>query len=416
MANKKTLMIIGGNWEQYYLIQTVIKEGYSILLTDPDNNCPGAEYASVFEVVNPRDLTRLIAIVEKYLPVGIVADECDYSYYAARFLSAYMGLNNHPIDSVQYTTNKHWMRDKVQEVEVLQPRYFACRTLSEVKSALKFMDWPVVIKPVDNRGAFGVSIVSSEEELHTAFLQAVMNAHSREVIIEKYIEGEHITVDGCVDNLGQHYNLALASKTVTAGDKPIITEVVYPASTISSELKAYIEEVNNRVIAALDIKQGLTHSEYIIDKKGRCFLVETANRGGGVLTSAIIVPEISGVDTNKLLISQAVGNYFNVILKPSSQTIVLHFFVFKEGLLASISGLNEARSLNEVIRLDILVSKGDYLSSPKSGAARHGFVIIKAESKKAIEHVIKRLYSIIEVNYSEVNYNKLNYSEVKYVN
>jgi biotin carboxylase len=398
MNNNQTLMIVGGNWEQCYLIKTAVEDGYTVLLTDPDSNCPGARYASIFEVVNPRDLTQLIVIAEKYKPIGIVADECDYSYYAARFLSVYMNLNAHSIDSVQHTTNKHWMRDKVKEAEVLQPRYFACKTLNEVKSAIKFIDWPVVIKPVDNRGAFGVSIVNSEAELEKAFLDAVINAHSREVIVEAYIEGTHITVDGCAVDAGKHYNLAIASKKVTEGDKPIITEVVYPAD-IDVELKDHINDVNNRVVAALGITQGLTHSEYIVDKKGRCFLVESANRGGGVLTSAVIVPEISGINTNKLLIAQATGNNFNIEPYPSNAYIILHFFVFKEGKLSSISGVEKARSLIGVIRLDILVSEGDYLSAPESGAGRHGFAIVKAKSKQDVDSIIEQLYDMLEVTY-----------------
>ena len=291
----KTLMIVGGNWEQQMLVETAKSMGLTIVLTDSDIDCAAKKYADFFYQIESRNLTELLSAAKKHNVDGVIADECDYSHYAAVVIAHHLGLPNDGLAAAQVTTNKAWMREKVRDAAVMQPRFFACNTLEQSSQAVKLIGLPVIVKPVDNRGAFGVSIVRSDAELEPAFLEALMNAHSREVIVEAFIEGTHITVDGICDETGRHHNLAMASKQILPGEKPVITDVVYPAR-LSEAWATHVYGVNQKVIAALGIHSGFTHSEYIVDEKGRCFLVETANRGGGVLTSAKILPHLAGVN------------------------------------------------------------------------------------------------------------------------
>ncbi len=392
------LMIIGASWEQVPLIQKAKEMGCYVLATDSSKNAEGFIYADETATFDPRDLQTALKTAEYYQPDGITADECDYSHYAAVFISEKLGLPHDGMKSAQSTTNKLWMRQECHKMHILQPRFIGSRTIEEARNAVKIIDWPVILKPVDNRGAFGVNVATNEEELQIAFLEALMNSHSREVIVEAYIEGIHITVDGCVDNAGIHHNLAIASKKLTAGNKPIIIEVDYPAE-ISQEYKEHIQHVNSRVIEALDIKAGLTHSEYILDPKGRCFLVETANRGGGVYTSAKIVPAMSGVNLSKLLISNALGELYALDIQPYTGEVILKFFVFKPGKVTRIEGIDIASKLEGIEHFRLLIQVGDELNAPQSGAERHGFAILKAEDNRAIDTLYRKMMNSIQVHY-----------------
>ena len=394
----KTLMIVGGGWEQVSLIKAASARGLRIVLTDSSPTCPGREWADCFYSVEPRNLPELLTIAEKEHLDGITADECDYSHYAAAFIAEQLHLPGDGLTPSQYTSNKKWMRERVRDAEVMQPRFFACATLDNARSAADLIGWPIIVKPLDNRGAFGVNVVREERELERAFLDALMNAHSREVIVEAFVEGIHITVDGCVDQVGVHHNLALASKKIIPGDKPIITEVLYPADITETQAQQVLQ-TNIRVIEALCIKSGLTHSEYIIDDRGRCFLVETANRGGGVLTSALIVPRLSGVDINGLLLANALGESFAVEPVDSGSCCVLTFFVFKPGRMREVLGIDKVQLLPGVLHFRLLVEPGDELISPRSGAGRHGFAILEAQDKVALKHLYEKIENSIEVIY-----------------
>lgn len=392
-------MVIGATWEQVPLIRKAKEMGLEVLATDPRADAEGLALADSTATLDPRDLPRALDLAKRYAPDGVVADECDYSHYAAVFLSEHMGLTNDGLVAAQLTTNKQWMREACREAHIMQPRFFACRSMDEARAAARVIGWPMIVKPVDNRGAFGVNVAEDETTLRAAYLDALMNAHSRMVLVEAFIEGIHITVDGCVDQDGAHHNLGIATKRVTEGKKPIITEVNYPAE-IPNDMRDRVADANSRVVEALGIKGGLTHSEYIVDKPGRCFLVETANRGGGVLTSNVIIPLHSGVDPSELIISTALGEAYRVVPKPYRGCVALKFFVFKPGKLDSIGGVDEALAIPGVHYLRLLVKPGDVLESPRSGAGRHGFAILQAPDQEAIKRLHRDVLGTLRVAYA----------------
>jgi len=403
MKNEKgsgrRLLIIGAGWEQVPLLQRARDYGCTIVAAATDPQAEGLSLADIVEIADPRDLPRLVEIAERHGVDAVTADECDYSNYAAMVIRRVKGWRSGPISAVQFTTNKHWMRQRCKQAHIVQPRFAACRSMDEVKAAVELIDFPVIVKPVDNRGSFGVRRVDSDAELEPAFLHALMNAHSREVLVEAYIDGIHLTVDGCVDSNGIHHNLGIASKEVATGDKPIITEVVYPAE-ISADLCSLVLDTNSKVIHSLGISRGITHSEYILDDRGRCFLLETANRGGGVMTSTLILPAITGVDIPDVLIREALDMPFAIQPLSEPRAALLGFLVFRPGRIASITGVDDVRSFPGVLHLRMLVKPGDALVSPQSGAGRHGFGIFVGNSVAEVRELHRRVVDCIEVVYA----------------
>ncbi len=292
------------------------------------------------------------------------------------------------------------MRERCREQQISQPNFMLCRTVEEATEASRLIGFPVIVKPVDNRGSFGVRRVDLKENLQVAFFDAILNSNSREVLVEEYIEGTHVTVDGCVDQQGGHHNLAIATKKVTSGDKPIITEVHYPAQ-LSEEIVQDVLDSNSRVIEALGITDGLTHSEYIVDAKGNCFLVESANRGGGVLTSGKIVPALTGLDVSALLIANALGESFSVRLAPSGKHVMLGFFIFAPGIVLRIEGFDQAQTMDGVLYVFSMIRPGQLLTPPQSGAGRHGFAIVMGNSEADVADKFRRVQSAITITYEK---------------
>ena len=393
------LMIIGSTWEQIPLITKAKEMGCYILGTDSDENAEGLKYVDETAIVSPRDLFELLRIAKRFKPHGITADECDYSHFAAVYLSERLDLNNDGLDAAQNTGNKHIMRSQAAEGRIIQPRFFSCNTYRQACDAADSIGWPVIVKPHDNRGAYGVNIASNLDELKFAFQEAVMHSHSRLTIVESCINGTHITVDGCFDQNGKHYNLAIASKKTIPGKKPIICEVTYPAD-ISKDSKINILEANQNVVKALKINSGLTHSEYILDNQNRCFLVETANRGGGVWTSAIIVPILSGVNNSELLINNALNKKYKLKTKFWKGFVSLKFFIFKPGKIKNITGLDKVKKIKGVEGLRINIKNGEKITKPIGGGGRHGFIIIKAKKKLDLEKIFNKVNKTIKINYA----------------
>ena len=201
------IIIIGVGWEQIPLIKKAKTRGlYVIATTWWDKTRIPAD--KVYEV-DSRDLDQLekIMILEK--PDYILADECDYSMYAVAYLAEKFHLNGPKLKTQTITNNKFLQREYVSKTEVLQPQYKLCWDVEMAKKFAENIGYPVIVKPLDNRGSIGISRISKEEEWNDAWMLAVSHSHSRMCIVEKCINGVVITADGFCDS--EKYEFVAAS-------------------------------------------------------------------------------------------------------------------------------------------------------------------------------------------------------------
>src|SRR5690606_19768243 len=120
--------------------------------------------------------------------------------------------------------------------------------------------FPVVVKPVDNRGSFGVNRVAGAQGMETAYVDALIHAHSRLVLVEAFIPGTHITIDGyCFPRAG-HRSLGLATKGMLGGTRQVAVEIIYPGE-LPAEVCHQALANNDRVVAAMGFRYGMTHAE-----------------------------------------------------------------------------------------------------------------------------------------------------------
>jgi len=401
MENKK-ILIIGAGWEQAPMVKKAKEMGLYVIATNPQEKAAGFEFADEKIVVDPRRLEELMKIVEKRKPDAVVSDNCDYSLFATAFLGVLYNLPATSIESAQLTTNKHNMRQRCSQFDIPQPKYILAKTPQEAEEAAKEIGLPVVIKPVDNRGSFGVKIIFDAKDIKKYFLHAIANTHCRDVLIEQYIDkGVNLTIDGYAFEDG-HLNLGIASKKimVTEEQKPITKEVIYPAEIQDEFVKRALEN-NQKVVQALNIKFGATHAEYEMTKDGTPYLLEIANRGGGVMTSESIIPAIANVNMPELLLKQSLGigckkpTGFDIMKNQSS---LLYFFVLQEkGTIKEIAGIDEITNREDVLHFMLFVKPGDEIKEVQSGADRHGFFIVTGDSREQVRGKVSDVLSLLKI-------------------
>jgi len=378
------ILIINSGWEQVDLIKTAKKMGLYIIATDACRDAPGFLLADETAVVEPRDIVNLFNLALDNRIDAVVADQCDYSYYASAYIAERLGLPGSGLAAAQNTTNKKWMREACEKSGIKQPRYIPCKTLFEVKRAVEKFSFPCIVKPVDNRGNFGVNRVDETAQVESAYYEAIACSYARECLVEEFIEGTMITVDGFAFGEGVHRSLAVASKVMLGGRKRVAMEIVYPARLSTNAIKR-LQENHTKVAMALGIRTGCTHGEYMITDDGEIYLIECANRGGGCYTSSRIVPAVSGYDLSELLILTALGK--QVAPAPDAEEMkaasVLSFFKLSPGKILSIENEDKIRADENVLAFRLAVKPGDSVESITNDANRHGFVITRGSSLEA---------------------------------
>lgn len=398
------ILIIGGGWEQYALIEEAKRQGHYLIVTHPTMNTDGFSLADRFYVKDSRDIEAHLEIARTHEIDAVVTDNCDYSFYTASVVSASLGLSFATLQSAIYSNDKVAQRVSCGQHGVMQPEFYPIQTVDELHTAAEKLGFPLIIKPVDSRGTFGVTIVKYSVNLEKAFFEALINSPSRKVICERFIKGTLVTVDGfCFKN--GHKSLTVASRVFEDGPKPITKEIIYPAA-FTEELKASILESHQKVVTALDYQYGHTHGEYIVTDSGDIYLVECTNRGGGVYTSSSIVPNLTGLNLNEILINQSLGtDDFEISDKEGgymTKSSMLTFLDFEEGKVIKSINYDELVALPYVVKYRSVYSEDDMVESIENCASRHSMLVIEGQNSDATWENLKDFKEKMKIEYYQL--------------
>jgi biotin carboxylase len=394
------VLILPAGIEQVHVIRKAKAMGLFVIAADADPRAAGFPLADVTEVASPRDIDRCLAIARTHAIDAVVADQCDYSLFASACIAEILGLHAPSVRAAQFATNKRLMREEVGRAGLAQPAFRACRTLDDARQAVDVTGLPAIAKPVDNRGCFGVSTVRSPGELTDAFFEALIHAHSREVLVETFLDGTMVTVDGYCFRPDCYVALGIASKRKVGGRRNVDMEVMYPAELPHDTIRRVLD-YNRRVVEALGLTFGATHGEYLVTSDGTPYLIEIANRGGGVYTAPLIVPSLSFAPVPELLLRNAFGEFpppDGVEAAPQARSTVLGFFDFgMRGTLSSVKGVEEALAIPGVLAIHLLAQVGQPLPDITHGPSRHGFAIATGATPDETRRLVSRVRDTLRI-------------------
>ena len=121
--------------------------------------------------------------------------------------------------------------------------------------------------------------MKSVDELIQKFDKAISYSETGTVLIEQYVTGREFVVEGLVFNY-EYANLICGdTHYFDIPDVFSATTRIFP-SVANAELVQKVRDLNERIITGFGLKQGITHSEFIMDGND-IYLIETAARGGG---------------------------------------------------------------------------------------------------------------------------------------
>jgi biotin carboxylase len=238
----------------------------------------------------------------------------------------------------------------------------------------------------------------------SAFYDAIDNSPSRILICEKFITGTLVTVDGfCFSN--GHQPLAVASRVFEQGIKPVTKEIIYPAQ-FDEELNYKLLENHHKVVTALNYRYGHTHGEYIVTPEKEIYLVECTNRGGGVYTSSVIVPLLTEINLNEILLNQSLGTdsfeVKNEGLKFMKKSVMLTFLDFKvEGVIKSIN-FDHVLQLPYVVRFRSIYGENDMVESIENCASRHSMLVLKGKDVSETYENLREFKAELKVEYHKL--------------
>jgi biotin carboxylase len=396
MSAKNVLMINLG-WEQQPLVRAIVARGCKIFGVHSGQPEDGIPLEDVL-VCDLRDLDAILTYARQVQPDAVVSDQCDYSMFAQSVVAEQLGLPGPTVRQAQVATNKLIQRTVARDAGLLVPAFAPTTSVQEARAVAERIGYPVVFKPVDNRGSFGVNKVSTPDQVDAFFFDALVNSFSRIVLVEKFIRGVHITVDGYAFPTAGCRSLTCATKQLLGSERQVAMDIMYPGE-MAPALRAKSMRVNETVNNTLGFSFGMTHSEYMVTPDEDVYLIESANRGGGCFTSELIVPANCGIDVVEQLVGDALGESVDRYTTPAENGVLLKFFRFDAGTIKAINGVDRLLATPGVLAFRLAVKPGDVIHPITTDGNRHGFLILN-DNGPDIRAVAEHLMELVSIEYA----------------
>jgi biotin carboxylase len=275
------------------------------------------------------------------------------------------------------------MREIWSENNLSSPKHIVFKKGDEINDLVGEIGFPCVLKPTDSGGSGrGISIIKSPKDINEAYDFAYSYARNGRFIIEEYIEGIEFTIETFTINC-KTYFLTMSDKVKPNLKTRVATSLNYPAN-IKKEVKIKVENLVSAALQKLEIKNGIAHTEIIIDKNNTPYLIETGARGGGGHIFHTIIEEVTGINA-PVLQAKWLTNQPLSISKIKNRGCCYRFFNPQRGILKSVDNIKEAKSIKGVLDLCIVKKIGDEVGNLQNSLHRAGYVVTNgANREKAI--------------------------------
>lgn len=266
--------------------------------------------------------------------------------------------------------------------------------------------YPIIIKPVDGSGAYGISICNSKEELLGKIREAEKHSEDKQIIAERYLtdKEEITTVYFIID--GTPYLASVADRLVKTFDEAVIplpVGYIWPSKYLSLYCDTVDEKMKN-AIREMGLQNGMLFIQSIV-KDGIIYPYDIGFRLSGT-QEHLILEEVCGYSPLKLLVDYAFEGEFpdkeSLIEKidPEFKQYACNItFLAKPSTIHTFEGLDEVVKMEGVIRLIKNKLEGETIPESALGTLNQVAIRVfaKANDLKSLNRLIEEIVSKIKV-------------------
>ncbi len=372
---KTTILILGGGAMQIPAITIAKEMGWTTIVADGIIDVPGKDYADYFEHIDLKDSKGMIKAALSYKNStgldGVFTAGTDFSETVARVAEA-ADLPGISIEAAINASNKVKMRDAFRKHGISSPLFTSVRDVSSLdceKIINSGIEFPMVVKPVDNMGSRGIRRTDNCNQLKDAVKDALLFSRSGNVIIEEYLEGPEFSIDALIYN-NEITICGFADRHIYY--PPYFIEMGHTIPSITdANVSEEIFDTFRAGVRALGISKGAAKGD-IRFSRGKPYIGEIAARLSGGYMSGWTFPYSSGVELTKGALKIAVGQHPGNLSPLFSKTTAERAFISVPGVIQDIIGLEKIKNNKNLKELFLRVSVGDKVRFPENNVEKAG--------------------------------------------
>lgn len=391
----KKIMILGAGTYQVPLIQTARRMGlYTIVVSIPGDYQGFALADKIYEL-DTRDKERILEAAREEQIDGICTSGTDVAVSTIGYVCEKMGLSGIPQEAAAILTDKALMKEAFLKGGVSASTGMRVYSLAEARGAAERIGYPVVVKRVDSSGSRGITVVEQPEKLEEAYHYASERSTRDYVLVEGFIRGTEIGVDGFVQD-GQLVFLAPHTKFVYRGKNTTIPVGHAFPYHCTQEVYDEIGRQMQAAVTASGADQCSVNADVFVDGN-KVSIIEMGGR-----TGATCIPELIsiyyGFDFYEKMLRSALGEQVEFNCTGSQPCMAKLLLSPVEGKITSIDkgGIRALEEQGVTISLDFPV--GHKVFAMADGTDRIGHIIARTEDESQLDAWMMQVYRCICVN------------------
>lgn len=343
-------------------------------------------------IVYDGDMDLLREHLQKYHIKCVIAG-AESGVELADQLSELLGTFSNGTQYSKARRNKFIMNETIRQAGLNAVSQLKSNDINEITKWANHNRYPVVIKPIASMATDGFHICHNEAELKNAFQNLhlskdIFGKNNEEILVQDYLDGQEYTVNAVSFN-GKHYIFEIwkTDKVFIGHSKTYDCDtLVSEDNEIFSILKNYVE----KVLDALYIHYGPSHTEVILTKSNRPVLVETASR---LMAGLNVTLMTEAIGTNALLLTVEAFLDSETFLKRLDKPLpkikkmptIVQLISYQDGLFLGYC-IEKLLSLKTFYNADLRIEPNTIVRKTISSVFGLGYVSLLSDNKSDLEN------------------------------
>lgn len=371
-----------------------IKEaGYEAIIINNNPETVSTDFSTSDKLYfEPLTIEDVMHVIEVEKPIGVIVQFGGQTAInlAAELSARGVKILGTSLENMDRAEDRDKFEQALTAIDIPMPKG---KTATSVEQAVKVatdIGYPVLVRPSYVLGGRAMEIVYHEEELLHYMENAVKINPEHPVLIDRYMIGKEIEVDGISD--GENvYIPGIMEHIERAGVHSGDSIAVYPSQTLSAEIKEQIIDYTTRIARGLEIV-GLLNIQFVVFEN-QVYVLEVNPRSSRTVP---FLSKITGVPmaniATKVILGEKLPNLgYETGYHPESNEVFVKAPVFSFAKLrrVDITLGPEMKSTGEVMGRDVTLEKALYKGLVAAGISipSYGSVLLTVADKDKEEAI-----------------------------
>ena len=235
---------------------------------------------------NMQDVIYGVSFLARNEQINRIVALDDFDVERAAHLREHLRVGGMGDTTARHFRDKLAMRMVAKEKGISVPEFLHVLNHKEINQFADTVPFPYMIKPRLLAGSYGLKKVNNKEEMWDRINH--LGDEQSFFLMERFVPGSIYHVDTIIND--KEVVFGLASKYGTPPFEVAHDGRVFTSFTLDSKSDEAQEvlDLNKKVLKALGLVRGVSHSEFIRDENGKLFFLETSSRVGGANLSNLV--------------------------------------------------------------------------------------------------------------------------------